>query len=201
MTMDRKPPFGTDINDDGKGCMTKDSTMKLLAMLMVVFLFGGCRILDGKMGRPSAKNARPVEVKAPVYHQFKDILIPGDFKEKRKYSSVTGKGDSATGFVSFYGPVDLTSAVNFFSIRMLSDGWGQVTMAKTPLSTILVFNKAARWCTIELSETNFTTDLKIAVSLEISRPESFVKPEAVPVKPEDLGEPRGLIEPSGVIEE
>lgn len=181
--------------------MTKSSMVKLLALLMVVFVFGGCRTLDGKMGGASAKKANSVEVKAPVYHPFKDILIPGDFKEKKKYSSVTGKGVNATGFVSFYGPVDLASAVNFFSIRMLGDGWVQVTMAKTPLSTILVFNKAARWCTIDLSETNFTTDLKIAVSLEISRPESLVKPEAASSKQEDLGEPKGLIEPSGVTEE
>ena len=177
--------------------MKKNNVLIILIFVMLMLVVGGCRSLDGKTG----KTSKPDSVKPPVYCQFKDILVPGDFREKKKHCSVTGTGASATGFMSFYGPVDLTSAVNFFSIQMLKDGWTFVTLTKTSFSSILVFNKDKRWAIVELSETNFTTDLRIAVAFEISRPQSFVKPEAVPLKQEDLGEPKGLIEPSGVTEE
>jgi hypothetical protein len=186
--------------------MTKGISLRLLALLVLVCLAGACNTFDGKHMKTASltpsKNTGKESVKAPVYHKFKDILVPGDFTENKKYSAVTETAGMTTGFMSFYGPVEAASAANFFSIKMIMDGWKHVTYAKSSLATVLIFNKGKRWCTVELSETDFTTDLRISVSLEIMSPESASKPAAGAANgKDDLAEPSGLIEPSGVIEE
>lgn len=189
------------------GGRVKDILFKILALAALVSIASGCNTLDmnnkrtatGKTINKTQKD-RP---KAPVYCDFKDVLVPGEFMENKKYSSVGENGGMTTGFMSFYGPVEVNSAVNFFSIKMPMDGWRSVTVVKSPLSTLMIFNKGNRWCSIELSETEFTTDLRIGISLEIGKPaEPVAAPEAdVITEPGAASEPIILPGPSGVVEE
>ncbi|MFA6012491.1 MAG: hypothetical protein WC799_21045 [Desulfobacteraceae bacterium] len=151
--------------------MKKIILIRILAVVVVFSMVSGCNTLDLKSnrtatGKPLNKTTKD-RPKAPVYYDFKDVLVPGEFVENKKYSSVAENSGMATGFMSFYGPVELNSVVNFFNIKMPMDGWRPVTVAKSPLSTLMMFNKGNRWCYIELSETEFTTDLRIGISLEI----------------------------------
>lgn len=175
---------------------------RMIVVLIAIPLFGalcGCNTLDKKTGKGAVKQDR---AKAPVYRDFNDILIPGDYIVNKKYSKVVDENGVTTGYLALYGPVELNSSVNFFNVKMPMDGWRSVTLVKTPLSTLMVFNKKKRWCTIELSETEFTTDLRLGVSLEIEKPDSETISEpnaegALNVNPE----PVITTEPSGVIEE
>jgi hypothetical protein len=188
------------------GRVRKNILIRLLVAVAVFSMISGCNTLDLKnnrtaTGKPVNKTTKE-RPKAPVYYDFKDVLVPGEFVENKKYSSVAENSGMATGFMSFYGPVEVNSVVNFFNIKMPIDGWRPVTVSKSPLSTLMMFNKGNRWCYIELSETEFTTDLRIGISLEIGKPESVAVPEAdVITEPESFSEPIILPGPSGVIEE
>lgn len=188
------------------GGRVKDILIKILAMAVLVSMVAGCNTFDMKNKRTSTgntlKKTEKERPKAPVYCDFKDILVPGEFVENKKYSAVDENGGMSTGYMSFYGPVELSSAVNFFSIKMPMDGWRNVTVAKSPLSTLMIFNKGNRWCSIVLSETEFTTDLRINISLEIGKPEPVAVPETeVITEPGLAPEPFTIPGPSGVTEE
>ncbi len=176
---------------------------RMIVVLTVIPVLGavyGCNTFDKKTG--SAGQIKKDRPKAPLYRDFSDILIPGDFIVTKKYSKVVESDGDKTGFLSLYGPVELNSCVNFFNVKMPLDGWRSITLVKTPLSTLMVFNKKKRWCTIELSETEFTTDLRIGVSLEIEKPESASASETnVETTLNASPEPVIITEPSGVIEE
>lgn len=188
------------------GGRVKDILIKILAMTVLVSMVAGCNTLDMKNKRTSTgntlKKTEKERPKAPAYYDFKDVLVPGEFGENKKYSAVDENGGMATGYMSFYGPVELSSTVNFFSIKMPMDGWRSVTVSKSPLSTLMIFNKGNRWCSIVLSETEFTTDLRINVSLEIGKPEPVAEPGADVITDPGLApEPFIIPGPSGVTEE
>lgn len=188
------------------GGSVKDILIKIFTVAVMVSMIAGCNTFDMKNKRTSTgntlKKTEKERPKVPVYYDFKDILVPGEFVENKKYSAVDENGGMATGYMSFYGPVELSSTVNFFSIKMPMDGWRYVTVAKSPLSTLMIFNKGNRWCSIVLSETEFTTDLRIHVALEIGKPESVTVPGTDVITDPGLApEPFIIPGPSGVIEE
>ena len=136
----------------------------------------GCSPLDSKYGsKPSsgkpvvkgpAKQDAPV---SPVYSDFKDVLVLGELEEDKRHSSVILHGDTGTGFISYYGRVEIPSIINFFSIKMPQDGWKAITVQKSPFSTIMIFSKGKRWCTMTIREKGFTTEVQIGVAPEIEK--------------------------------
>lgn len=140
---------------------------------MVCVLMMGCSALDSKYSEKSTK--KPMgQVKQdaplpPVYSDFKDVLIPGELIEDKRQSSVIQQGDMATGFMAFYGRVEERSVIHFFSVKMPENGWKAVTLQKSPFSTLMIFSKGTRWCTINIKEKGFTTDVQIGVAPEIDK--------------------------------
>lgn len=139
-----------------------------LVVLMALIGMAACSPLDAKYSdRPAKKPMAAAKIDpapAPVYSDFKDVLIPGELTEDKRHSSVIQTGESGTGFMAFYGRVGERSVIHFFSVKMPENGWKAVTVQKSPFSTIMIFSKGNRWCTIAIKERGFTTDVRIGVA-------------------------------------
>jgi hypothetical protein len=137
-------------------------------VLMVLIGMAACSPLDAKYSdRPAKKPMVATQTAAPpapVFSDFKDVLIPGELTEDKRHSSVIQTGEVGTGFMAFYGRVEERSVIHFFSVKMPENGWQAVTVQKSPFSTIMIFSKGNRWCTIAVKERGFTTDVRIGVA-------------------------------------
>ena len=138
--------------------------------ITVVVLGAGCSALDAKRkplddsSSKAATSDKPDSSAAPRYYDFKDVLVPGDFTEDTVHSSVIEAGPLTSGFLAFYGRVDLQSVIHFYNIKMPENGWKPITVLKSPFSTIMIFSKDKRWCTINIAEKTFNTDLQIGIA-------------------------------------
>lgn len=144
-----------------------------IGALALVLTVGGCSSLDAKYNKKStgivksvAKQEAPPK---PVYSGFKDVLVPGELTEDKRHTSVIQQGENATGFISYYGRVQENSVIHFFSVKMPEDGWHPVTAQTSPFSTIMIFSKGGRCCTIQIKEKGFTTDVQIGVAPAITQ--------------------------------
>lgn len=181
--------------------MIEKKMVKFMAGIVCVCLMSGCVALGtGKNHAGPGKASGITEKeppKPPLYYEFKDVLIPGEYTQNRKYTAVTETDGMPTGFISFYGAVEAGSTANFFTVKMPEDGWAPVTVVKSPFATVLVFSKAGRCCVINISETDFTTDLRIGIAPEIKKKDAEPAAPAAATPPDqDV-----ILEPSGVIEE
>lgn len=145
-----------------------------LLCLLIVISFSmciSCSAIDMKKKKKEGKpffnidlGTKKVENPPPLYYEFKDILVPGELREDKANSSVIGTGEKATGFLAFYGRVELRSVVHFFEVKVPEDGWKLISVIKSPFSTNMIFHKDNRWCLITLQEKGFTTEVGIGVS-------------------------------------
>lgn len=154
--------------------MTVTWNTKILCVgvvLTVLIGMAACSPLDAKYSERPVKKKAATAVKeappVPVFSDFKDVLIPGELTEDKRHSSVIQTGEAGTGFMAFYGRVEERSVIRFFSVKMPENGWKAVTVQKSPFSTIMIFSKGNRWCTIEVKEKGFTTDVRVGVAPEI----------------------------------
>lgn len=151
--------------------MSKNFLICLLIVFVSVVCFS-CSAIDMKKNKKGGKplfsfNKKKVENPPPLYYEFKDILVPGELAEDKKQSSVIGTGENATGFLAFYGRVELRSVAHFFEVKVPEDGWKLISVIKSPSSTSMIFQKNKRWCLITLKENGFTTEIGIGVSREL----------------------------------
>lgn len=148
---------------------------KALCLAMIcTWMMAGCSPLDAKYKNkePKAKSlgqANPEAPLPPVYSDFKDVLVLGELTEDKRHSSVILQGETGTGFMAYFGRVEIQSVVTFFAIKMPQDGWKPITVQKSPFSTIMIFSKEKRWCTITIREKGFTTEVQIGVAPEINK--------------------------------
>ncbi len=145
-----------------------------VSVLLIVVMTAGlsCSAIDMKNREKNGKSLfslgeKKEEKPAPLYYDFIDILVPGELIEDKKNSSVVGTDEAATGFLAFYGRVELRSIVHFFKIKVPEDGWKLISVVKSPYSTNIIFHKNKRWCLITLQEKGFTTEIGIGVSPEL----------------------------------
>ncbi len=146
----------------------------LVSTLLIVVMAAclSCSAIDMKKRQKKSKSLFSIGEKkekkpVPLYYDFIDILVPGELIEDKKNSSVVGTGDAATGFLAFYGRVELRSVIHFFKIKVPEDGWRLISIVKSPYSTNMIFHKDKRWCLITLQEKGFTTEIGISVSPEL----------------------------------
>jgi hypothetical protein len=142
-------------------------------VLCIIFLYGfsGCSALDAKKGKKKGsgyslfkkleKDEKPV---APMYYEFKNILIPGELKEIKDKTSIVNSSDTESGTMLFNGSVDESSLVIFFKTNMKKDGWQLVSYFKSSFATSLLFHTDNKWCLISISEEVYMTDVRICVA-------------------------------------
>lgn len=135
----------------------------LLAVMCVAL--SGCYISSGQSKYANPPGEKSLEKKGPqpVYHDFGDVLIPGEMKVEKRSSFIYRTPGFSAGVLSLKGRVDMNSLVTFFDINMPNDGWRPVSSFRSP-RTIMLFNKGNRWCVIGITEREFSTVAEIWVS-------------------------------------
>ncbi|MBW1867445.1 MAG: hypothetical protein JRI38_06855 [Deltaproteobacteria bacterium] len=105
------------------------------------------------------QNAGPV----PLYYDFGDVLIPSELKLDKKSSFVFRTANFSAGVISLKGRVEVSSLLTFFTNNMQKDNWKEIASFKSPRSVIM-YEKANRYCMINLSEKDFYTYVEIWVA-------------------------------------
>ena len=100
--------------------MTKNFKVFMIIALLSVFLVGlsACAISEGQSKKNKPASTKPKGV-APRYHDFDDVLIPGELKRDNKSSFTINTPGFTTGVLALKGRVDTTSLVVFFENNML----------------------------------------------------------------------------------
>lgn len=103
-----------------------------------------------------------VELNA-TYHEFGDVLLPGDLKIEPDDTFVFRAPGFSAGVISLRGRVTMDSLVRFFDTNMAKDNWRQISAFKSP-RTMMLFHKENRWCVIKIDGSGYTTLVEIWVS-------------------------------------
>ncbi|MBW1841440.1 MAG: hypothetical protein JRF27_00095 [Deltaproteobacteria bacterium] len=136
------------------------------------FLLSGCAGTTTKKGAStSEKTASKDKGASPLYYDFGDVLLPAELKVVKKSSFVIRASGFSAGVVSLKGRVDGNSLITFFGNNMAKDNWTEVASFKSPRSMML-FQKANRWCVIDITEKDFNTYVEIWVAPTINEAES-----------------------------
>jgi len=143
--------------------------MILMAMVLAFFLaVSGCTGLQTTSSQPSSSaSAQKDEGPVPLYYDFGDVLVPSELKINKKISFVFQTPGLSAGVLSLSGRVESSSLIAFFENNMAKDAWQKVSSFKSP-RTILMYQKENRWCVINITDGNYSTDVEIWVAPTMS---------------------------------
>ena len=132
---------------------------KIIGIIVALILLGSAcsstpKATDGSEARE--KN----EKDAPLYYDFEDVLIPRDLKLNTKSSFVYQTSGLTAGVLVFTSKVERNSLIQFFENNMAKDNWQTVSSFKSP-RTLLLFQKANRWCVINITDNKWDTLVEI----------------------------------------
>ncbi len=139
--------------------------LKTLGKLIICFIcFTGCigteiNIKGNSSSSEKQKDLGPI----PFYHDFGDVLIPGELKVDNKSTFIYRTNDFSAGVLVLKGRVELKSLISFFENNMLKDNWKMVSSIKSQ-RTMLFFRKTNRSCVMILDERDFNTHVEIWVA-------------------------------------
>jgi hypothetical protein len=134
----------------------------VIATLLIIF--SGCSTLkssekDSSFGSAVSKERKDM----PVYYDFGDVLVPKDLKIDKKSSFVYSAPGFSAGVLVLSGRVDVGSLFSFFEENMAKDNWKTVVSFKSE-RTVMLFQKENRWCIINITDGQFSTDIEIWVA-------------------------------------
>jgi hypothetical protein len=133
-------------------------------VVLVLLLTTGCSVLKPIEGASSGKGGTLFQRRnSPVYHDFDDILIPGELRLNRKMSSVFQTETVAAGVLAFSGKIDTQTLIQFFKDNMAKDNWRWVSGFKGT-SSLLIFEKGNRWCVITVTGVGYGTQTTVWVA-------------------------------------
>ena len=136
------------------------------------FLISGCAGIKTKEGASASQSTTEKDKGASaLYYDFGDVLLPADLKVDKKSSFVIRASGFSAGVVSLKGRVDGSSLITFFLNNMAKDNWTEVASFKSPRSMML-FQKANRWCVINITEKDYYTYVEVWVAPTINEAES-----------------------------
>jgi hypothetical protein len=139
-------------------------TIQILVVgLMVVMhmAVGGC-----------ASNKKDKTVTAPsvegsgvpaLYYDFGDVLVPRELKVDKKSSFIYQTEGFSAGVLVLKGRIDSSSLISFFDRNMAKDNWQMISSFKSD-RTMLLFQKAHRWCVMNINDETFNTYVEIWVA-------------------------------------
>lgn len=135
----------------------------LAVLAALVLMTSGCSTLtrkgSGGSGPPAPKDQGPV----PLYYDFGDVLVPSELKIIKEDSFVFQTPGLSAGVLALKGRVETGSLISFFESNMAKDNWRLVSSFKSP-RTIMLFQKENRWCVVNITDSNFQTDVEIWVA-------------------------------------
>ena len=133
-------------------------------VILTLFLITGCSFLKPiESASSDSRRMLPQRRTSPVYHNFDDILVPGELRLNQKMSSVFQTETVAAGVLAFSGKLDAETLIQFFKSNMAKDNWRWVSGFKGT-SSLLIFEKGNRWCVITLTGAGYGNQTKIWVA-------------------------------------
>ncbi len=137
-------------------------------LVTLLFLISGCAALskDDK-NSTSGSTVQKEKKDLPVYLDFGDVLVPKELKIDKGSSFVQKTLGYSTGVLALNGRVDVGSLCTFFEDNMAKDNWKLIVAFKSP-RTVMLFQKQNRWCVINITDGDFSTDVEIWVAPSIA---------------------------------
>ena len=131
--------------------------------LGTVLILSGCSTLnggsEGTEGVPSPEQAQPV----PAYYDFEDVPTPPELAIVPEETHVFQGEKFKAGILMLKGRVEPTSLFDYFKQGMPREGWHLMGSFHSARS-VLVFDKAGKFCVINIYETSLTTYAEIYVA-------------------------------------
>jgi hypothetical protein len=140
----------------------------ILMLAAVLFLISGCSLLKQDDKSASSSAPAPKEKKdLPVYYDFGDVLVPKELKIDKDSSFVYKAPGFSAGVLALSGRVETGSLCTFFEENMAKDNWRLISAFKSP-RTVMLFQKQNRWCVINITDGDFTTEVEIWVAPSVA---------------------------------
>ena len=135
----------------------------LLLIITIGFSFSGCSSLFKKDDKATAPASSTSTAVPALYYDFGDILVPKELKVNKKSSFIYQTGGFSAGVLVLKGRIETSSLISFFESNMVKDNWKIISSFKSE-ETLLLFQKAQRWCVITITDGNYNTNVKIWVA-------------------------------------
>ena len=135
-------------------------------VVLLAFFISGC-FGDTSSSKPadgtSDGQAKSRKTTA-VYYDFEDVLIPMELKVVEDKTMVVSTPGFTSGIITLKGRIERRSLFNFFNNNMQKDNWNILSQIKSPGTTIMVFQKAARISVITIRSEQFNTYVEVGVA-------------------------------------
>ena len=134
-------------------------------MMAIIFSVGGCSSLtkkDKQATAPSSGEQTSGGVPAR-YYDFGDVLVPKELKVDKQSSFIYQTDGFSAGVMVLKGRIESSSLISFFENNMAKDNWERISTFKSG-RTMLLFQKANRWCVMNITDKTFNTYVEIWVA-------------------------------------
>ena len=135
-------------------------------VVLLAFFISGC-FADTSSSKPEdgTSDVQPKSRKTTaVYYDFEDVLIPSELKVVDAKTVVVSTPGFTSGIITLKGRIERRSLFNFFNNNMQKDNWNVLSQIKSPGTTIMVFQKAARISVITIRSEQFNTYVEVGVA-------------------------------------
>ncbi|MDX1708001.1 MAG: hypothetical protein R3274_05335 [Desulfobacterales bacterium] len=132
-------------------------------ILVMVMSVGGCSSLKKKDKTATAPSAESAPGVPALYYDFGDVLVPKELSVDKKSSFIYQTEGFSAGVLVLKGRIDSSSLIAFFEKNMTKDNWMLISSFKSD-RTMLLFQKAHRWCVMNINDETFNTYVEIWVA-------------------------------------
>ena len=131
--------------------------------IVMIFSSGGCSSLTKKNNQATAPSAKSDSGMQARYYDFGDVLVPNELKVDKKSSFIYQTEGFSAGVLVLKGRIETSSLISFFENNMTKDNWHMISSFKSK-RTMLLFQKAHRWCVMSITDESFNTYVEIWVA-------------------------------------
>ena len=131
--------------------------------IAMIFSSGGCSSLTKKNNQATAPSETSDSRAQARYYDFGDVLVPNELKVEKKSSFIYQTEGFSAGVLVLKGRIETSSLISFFENNMTKDNWHMISSFKSE-RTMLLFQKAHRWCVMSITDERFNTYVEIWVA-------------------------------------
>ncbi len=132
-------------------------------VIAMVIAVAGCSALTKKDNTATASSTETGSGVPALYYDFGDVLVPKELKVDKKSSFIYQTEGFSAGVLVLKGRIETSSLISFFETNMAKDNWKLLSSFKSE-RTMLLFQKAHRWCVMNITDETFNTYVEIWVA-------------------------------------
>jgi hypothetical protein len=132
-------------------------------IIAIMISTGGCSSLTKKNEQATAPSVKSSSGVPALYYDFGDVLVPKELKVDKKSSFIYQTEGFSAGVLVLNGRIETSSLISFFEKNMAQDNWHMLSSFKSE-RTMLLFQKAHRWCVMNITDERFSTYVEIWVA-------------------------------------